>query len=208
MIAIALSLLVSSATAGDSAWREPKPYVRPLLNASAVSVNGNFFAIASGGAVGGVRVRYKDKPHWLSHTRLQGLGSYGITSGSLGADVRLGSFIGPDGKVARLQMGPDVWFNGYGVIGAPDYHLPWSPGVDLSTVATLKIVKELHLVGEATPGWAFLPDRQLGGLGPFHELNLAAMAVVRTKALAVTVGYSRRYTNFGVVEGLILAAAI
>lgn len=207
MIAIATALLLTS-TAEASDWREPKPYVRPVLNVSAVSVNGSFFAIASGGAVGGVTTRYKEVPHWYSHTRASAIGSYGLTTGSLGGDLRLGSFIGPDGKLARLQVGPDLWYNGYGVIGAPDFHLPWSPGVDLSTVATLKIVKELHLVGEATPGWAFLPDRQQGGIGPFHELTLAASAVVRTQVLRITVGYSRRYTNFGMVEGLILSGAI
>jgi hypothetical protein len=206
MVAFLLTLLATASSAGE--WREPKPYVRPLLNVSAVSVNGNFFAIASGGAVGGVRVRYKKPPHWLSHTRAQAVGSLGLSTMSLGGDLRLGSFFGPDGKVARLQVGPDFWYNGYGQVGALDYHLPWSPGVDLATVTTLKVVKELQIVGEVTPGWAFLPDRQLGGLGPFHELNLAAYAVVRTKVIRLTVGYSRRYTNFGMVEGLILSGAL
>ncbi len=211
LIAALITVLISLSPAADAAdgqWRDPRPYARPVLNVSGISVNGNFFAVASGGAVGGVFVKYKDKPHWLSHTRALALGSYGLTSGSLGADGRVGSFIGPDGKVFRVQVGPDVWFNGYGDVNAVDYHLPWSPGVDLSTVTTLKIVKELHLVGEATPGWAFLPDRQQGGLGPFHELTLAASMVVRTDLVRLTLGYRRRWTNFGMFEGIILSGAL
>lgn len=199
-------LALSAAWAGE--WRDPKPYVLPVLNVGVVVVDGFTAAQASAGAIGGVRVRYSDKPHWVSHTRASVIGSYGLNTGSLGADLRLGSFIGPDWKVVQYQVGPDAWYNGYGRIDAEDYWLPWSPGVDLRNVVTLKFAPELHVVGEATPGWAFVTDRQTGDVDPFHELTLAAMLVIRAPFARLTIGYSRQYRSFGMSEGLILSGAL
>jgi hypothetical protein len=198
---------VASAAPGAS-WSPPRPYVLPIVNFSLVSVNGETSAQASGGLVGGMRMRYGMPPHWLSHTRAQAVGTYGVNTGSLGADARVGSFLGPDGKVFLYQLGPDIWYNGYGTEDSLDYHLPWSPGVDLRNVLTLKIVREVRLVGEATPGWAFVESRRQGGVGPFDELTLTGMAVIDAEVVRLTVGYTRQYRTFGVYQGLILSGAL
>lgn len=199
--------------AGDAAlaadWSTPQPYILPVLNLSLVAVNGRTNAQASAGLVGGMRIKDRDSPHWLSHTRGSIVGMYGIPSGALGADLRAGSFFGPDTRFVQYQLGPDFWFNGYGSpTNGNDYYMPWAPGVELRNALTFKIVRELQLVGEANPGWVFLEERQAENLGPLHELTLTAMAVIRTAPLRLTVGYTRQYRSFGVYEGLILSGAL
>ena len=148
--------------------------------------------------------------HWLSHTRGRVIGSYGLLSGGLGADLRVGSFFGPDWKMLRYQLGPDIWYNGYGNVdtSTQDYWLPWAPGVDISNVVTLKLLTEFHIIGEATPAFVFHPDRQSDQVEPFDELTLALAGVIRTQPIRLTVGYLRRYQAGGVYEGLILSGAI
>lgn len=202
---LALSSLLSVAEAND--W-ERVPYVMPILNVRAVTVGGVTTAQAVGGAEAGLVQRYADKPHWMSHTRGAATGIYSFTANSIGADVRVGSFFGPDGRWVRWQVGPDVWFNGYGVPGALDYHLPWSPGVDLRNAVTLKVVRGFALLGEATPGWAFVPERALGGLGPFHELTLLGAVRLQTDVLTVTVGYQRAWNAVGTIDGFIISGRL
>ena len=207
-----IALLAGVASAAPGEWKDPKPYLAPILNVSAVSVNGNWNAIAAGGATGGVRVRYTEQPHWLSHTRAVVVGMYGLTSGSLGAELRGGSFIGPDWKHLQWQVGPDLFYGGYGDPLSEDYWLPWAPGLDLHNVVTLKVVREFQLVGEATPGWVFRAERKqppgVESVAPFDQLYLAAMAVIRTPVLRITVGYSRQYSSVGTIEGIILSGAL
>ena len=207
-----IPLLAGLATASAGEWRDPRPYLAPILNLSAVSVNGDWYAIASAGATGGVRVRWSEAPHWLSHTRAVVVGMYGVPSGSLGAEVRGGSFIGPDWKHLQWQVGPDLFYGGYGDPRAEDYWLPFAPGLDLHNVVTFKLVRELHLVGEATPGWVFREERKqrrnVESVAPFDQLTLAAMAVIRAPFARLTVGYSRQYSSVGVVEGIILSGAL
>ncbi|MEQ1568077.1 MAG: hypothetical protein ABMA64_20730 [Myxococcota bacterium] len=194
--------------AAAGGWTEPRPYVLPVVNLSVIAVNGETSAQASVGAVGGARLKYRDPPGWLSHTRGSVVGSYGLNTGSYGADLRAGSFIGPDTKFLQYQVGPDLWFNGFGREDSVDYHLPWSPGIDLHNLLTLKLAKEFHLVGEVTPGFPFAGERLGGGIGPFPELTLAGMAVVRASFLHLTIGYSRQYRSFGSYDALILSGAL
>ena len=153
-------------------------------------------------------MRYVGGPKLLLNTRASGVGMLGLPSGSLGGDFRVGSFIGPQGKYALLQIGPDVWFNGYGQPGAPDFHLPWSPGLNIRNVLTITPVREFQIVGEATPGWAVVAARQGDNVRPFHELTLTAMVVLRATAIRLTVGYTRQYRAFGTYDGLILSGAL
>lgn len=195
----------TGATADAAEWTAPQPYVLPVLNLSVIAINGTTTAQASAGLVGGMRMKYRESPHWLSHTRGSVIGQYGVLSGSLGADLRAGSFFGPDGRWLQYQLGPDFWYNGYGRQDAVDYYLPWSPGMDLHNALTFKIVREFQIVGEANPGWVFLEERRADNLGPMHELTLTAMAVIRARVINLTVGYTRQYRAFGVYEGLILS---
>lgn len=190
-----------------NSW-ESTPYVLPRLDFQAVTVGQVTTAQAIVGLEGGLLSRQARKPHWLSHTRAGVSGIYGFSAGSLGADVRAGSFFGPDGALVRWQVGPDVWFNGYGSRNALDYHLPWSPGVNLRNVAMLKVVRGLGLVGEASPGWAFLPARQRGGVGPMHELTLLGAVAIQSRVAVVTLGYQRSWNAVGVVEGFVIRGGL
>ena len=213
-VVAAMAMWTTTAEAADpgappsQGWSAPKPYLLPILNFSLISVNGETSAQASGGLVGGMRLRYGLPPHWLSHTRAQVVGTYGVITGSLGADLRVGSFMGPDTRFVQYQLGPDVWYNGYGDEDANDYWLPWSMGVDARNVLTFKVIREFQIIGEATPGWAFDADRRGGGVGPFDELTLTGMVVLNTPVIRLTVGYTRQYRVFGVYEGLILSGAL
>jgi len=201
-------LLALLGTAEAANWGKTKPYVRPVLTGGVISVNGRTHAQATGGVVAGATVRDRADPHWFSHTRGLATGTYGLTTGNLGAQVRAGSFIGPDGKIFRYQIGPDVFFDGYGQPGAEDLHLPWSPGVDIVNSLLVKLSKPLVLRGDLTPGWVFVPERQAKSVKPFHQLTASAVAVLRTDALRLTVGWQRSYNRAGVVDALILSGAI
>lgn len=201
-------MLGAGALAAPSAWSDPKPYAAPVVNLSLIAVNGNTSAQAAVGLIGGVRLRYKEPPHWLWHSRAMAVGSYGLNTGSLGGDLRLGSFVGPDGKLVQLQFGPDLWYQGYGTEGAADYYLPWTPGVDLRSVATLKLAPEVQIVGEASPGFVFLEERRSEEVKPFDQLTLAAMLVIRAPFARLTLGYTRQYNSYGVVEGILLSGAL
>jgi hypothetical protein len=201
-------LLALLGTAEASNWGKARPYVRPVLSGGVISINGRTHAQATGGAVAGVTIRDRADPHWFSHTRGLATGTYGITSGSLGAQARVGSFIGPDGKLFRYQIGPDIFFDGYGQRGAEDFYLPWSPGVDIMNSLLVKLSKPLVLQGTLVPGWVFVPERQAQSVKPFHQLTASAVAVLRTDALRLTVGWQRSYNRAGVVDALILSGAI
>jgi len=199
-------VLTVQSFAGD--WGPPKPYVRPILSVGYVSVNGNGYGIATGGAAGGVRMRKRGDTPLLSHTRAQLTGSYGLNSGSIGADARVGSFIGPDTKLIQYQVGPDVYYNGYGDTTSPDFYLAWAPGLDIVNTLLVKLSKPVQLYGELTPGWVFNADRRSGIVSPFDELLLLGAVLVRTKVINVTVGVQRRYSAAGQIDSIVLGAAI
>jgi len=200
-------LAIAIAQAGH--WKDPRWYVDPILNGGAVSVNGVTYAQASGGLQGGFRSRYKgsDIP-WMNHTRARGIGTYGITSGSLGADFRVGSFFGPAWKRVVLQHGPDLWYSGYGSTASPDYRLNWSPGIDLFNGIRVKVAKGLFLNGEVVPAWAFAPARRGGGLWIFDEFRTGASVTARVSKLSLTVGYTHRWNAAGEQGFVVLGAGI
>jgi hypothetical protein len=188
-------------------WRD-RTYVFPHLNVRALGVNDAVVLQGVGGLEGGFVRRWNKAPHYVSQTRAVALGLYGLTTGSAGGDFRVGSFVGPDLSVVRLAFGPDVWFNGYGNAGALDYWLPWSPGVDLPASAYWKIAPSVLLDTAVVPGWAFDPDRQSGGVGPFHELTLLAAVHVELRGPSIVLGWQRTYNGVGVIDGLILSLSL
>jgi len=185
--------------AGASDWGEPKPYLTPRLSASVIQVNGVVVPQAVFGADAGLLIRDREQPHWLSHSRISGTGNYGLGTSSLGYDGRVGSFFGPDGKWARLQSGPDVWFNGYGTPSSPDYYLAGSAGVDLRNTALFKLADSFVVQLEATPGWAFAPERQsaIEILKVAHELTVGGVASLDTDSFGLTLGYLRAWNAAG-----------
>lgn len=198
--------LMGTAQAAD--WGEPKPYLQPRLNIGGVAVNGVWHAQAIGGADVGVTVRDKDTPHWLSLTRIGATGMYGITSGSLGGDFRLGSFFGPDGKVARLLSGPDIFYNGYGDPTAEDYYLAWSPGLDIRNTVVFKIAKEFKLLGHVIPGWAFNPNRAAPDVPVFTHVNLGTSVVIKGGSFRLQIGVERQINAAGTQDYIVLGAGI
>lgn len=201
-----VSWLAGLVPAQASGWEGPEPFLLPLVEVTFVAVDGATSAQASAGLVGGMRLRAVESPHWLSTTRGAIVGAYGLNTGSLGADLRVGSFIGPDLKYVTVQAGPDFWFNGFGDVDSEDYFEPWSPGVDLYASVTVEPVPELGFVVEVTPGWAFLPSRQ-GAFddAPLHELTLAGLVVLRTPVARFTAGYQRHYAVYGVRDAIVLS---
>lgn len=214
-----MTLLVNPAVAAP-----PQPWVhewygRPRLNVRAVSVNGVTSAQALVGAEGGVRYvhapilgrgkkRKRGPADIVGRTRAQGDVLYGLFSKSLGADLRVGSFIGPTSKYVTYQVGPDVWFNGYGVPDGVDYHLPWSLGVEIPNTFIVHFVPEVDMQLGISPGWAFDKDRQGGGLGPFHEVSMFAALSARVGSFSFVVGYQRLYNAAGTTDGLILSGGL
>ncbi|MBT3219439.1 MAG: hypothetical protein HN348_10135 [Proteobacteria bacterium] len=203
-----LVLFLSAALAGSPGghW-ETKPYIQPRVNIRAVSVNGNLTAQAVLGAEGGLQYNKLGSP-WQGRTRLSAIGMYGLTSGSLGADVRLGSFIGPKFGIFRYEVGPDFWYNGYGKTNATDYHLPWSPGVSIPNTVILSFHEMFGVLGSATPGWAFLPERAGGGIGPFHEFTLLGALMLRLGGAGITVGYQSTWDSAGVTKGVVFSGSL
>jgi hypothetical protein len=202
-----IALWTMAVAGASTGWSQPRPYAFPVLNIGVVSVPGGTpVAQASVGLVGGARVKYREAPGWLWDTRGSLIGTYGLNTSSLGADARVGTFIGPDVKLITYQVGPEVWIDGYGRPDSIDYYLPWSPGVDLFNEVTLKLIPQVHVVGQVAPGFAFDGRRHgEGQVAPFDELMLAAMLDIRTNILSLTVGYSRQYQSYGTLDGIILS---
>lgn len=189
-----------------SQWTR-KFYAQPRGNVRAIAVNGRTGAQALVGLEGGLRyVHLADgRPDVAGRTRAQADGLYGLTANSFGYGLRLGSFIGPTSKIVTWQAGPDLWANQYGRVGALDYHLPFSVGLDLSNVLTFHVDPRVNATIGLTPGWAFDKDRQGGGLGPFHELSAFVAVAVSAGGFSFVVGYAREYNAAGTTDGLILS---
>lgn len=195
-------------TAWGREWTEPTPYLTPTLNVALVWVNGDTSARTAVGLVGGTRSRYTRSPHWLSDTRFSLLGQYGIDTGSLGADVRVGSYFGPDTRGITWQFGPEVWANGFGDPQSPDGYLPWSPGVAVHNGLVVEAGDYVALLLEASPGWAFAGSRRAAPVGPFDELDLSAAVDLHTRYVELRIGYTRSYRWFGHQDALVLYGSL
>lgn len=207
VLALALSSPASAAPAKEG-WLTT-PYARPILSGGGVLVRGQTVVQTQAGGEVGVRYRYrKPRPHWLGRTRARAVGVY-ATTGSLGADVRLGSFMGPDWKIVSLSHGPDFWFDVYGREGAVDYHLPPTVGVDLLNQLTIRIVPgQLSWITSLAPGWVSNVNRRAPGLGPFHTLTARTVLALRTEFATVQTGVQVQWTSAGPVSSLILAGSL
>jgi hypothetical protein len=200
--------LVASALAVD--FKTDGPYVQPHLGVHTVFASGDTHVQAALGAGAGQRWRDADGVHLLNHTRASVTGLYGITGGSLGADLRAGDFIGPDGRVGTLQVGPDLWVNGYGDATSEDYVLPWSTGLDLRTTVVGKLSQSTRLIGEAVPGWAFAASRQavpkIWGL--FDQGSVTGALALHFDDLRLTVGVGRVWDAGGQRDVLVIGGGL
>ena len=203
---LAFTLLIGllypcQAVADPGGW-----YAKPQVNIRALRVNSQSVIQATLGAEGGLRYPISDG--FMGRTRLGAVGLYGISSGSLGGDFRLGSFIGPAGRMGFVQIGPDFWFNGYGRKTATDYRLPWSPGLSIPAIASMALHPSIRAVTSVTPGWAFSQGRRGGGLGPFDEFSLVGAAVITAGTGHLTLGYQHSWNRAGTIQGLLLSGGL
>lgn len=199
-----IAAFATLAAAGQ--WKPQKPYVAPRLDGQLVLYDGAALVQARGGADLGLLVRYAEDPFWLSHTRLGLTGILGLTTFHYGGDARLGSFFGPDWELLRIQLGPDVWYNGYGDPTAnDDLYLPWSPGLDLPLTVEIAREESLSLLTAAIPGWAFSPARSTTTLDVVDEFTALAALSLALPKFGLTAGYQRTWNAAGVTEGLILS---
>ncbi|MCO4747019.1 MAG: hypothetical protein KC912_19635 [Proteobacteria bacterium] len=206
--------LIAALALGAAADAKPKkgwettPYFEPILSATAALVGGQSVVQTQAGGIVGLQYLYrKPRPWWAGRSRLRAVGIYAPISGSLGTDVRLGSFIGPDWKVVQLQHGPDLWFDMYGTPGSPDYHLPPTIGVDIRNQLLVRILPELSWITAVSPGWVSNPARQ-ADLGPIHTLDMSTVMAIQTEFATLQVGVRRTWTSAGPVTGLILTGGL
>ena len=195
------SLVGPSLALAESGW-----YGKPQANVRAIQVNNQTVVQATAGVEGGLR--YGLSSSIKGRTRAGMVGIYGLNTGSAGADLRVGSFIGPAGKTGYLMFGPDLWVNGYGGDSSTDYRLDWAPGLSLPANAGLTLSPAFRLIGAVTPGWAFDERRKQGGIGPFDELGLLGAGVLNVGSAYLTLGYQQTWNNVGVIRGVILSGAI
>lgn len=208
-LALAVALSSPAHAAPQKRGWEGTPYFAPILSGGGVLVNGQTVVQTQIGGEVGYRYRYrKPRPHVVGRTRARAVGIY-ATTGSLGADVRLGSFMGPDWKVVQLLHGPDFWFDVYGSPRAPDYHLPPTVGVDLLNQVTVRIIQgQLNWVTAVSPGWVSNRQRRAPQLGPFHTMTARTAMVLRTDFGTLQLGVQRQWTSAGPVNGLILSGSL
>lgn len=189
-----------------SPWTS-KPYGRPRGDVRALRVNGVVAAQAIVGAEAGLRyVHQRDgKRDLLGRTRILADALVGLGTDSFGYQARLGSFIGPTSEYVTWQVGPDLWVSQYGSPTSIDYHLPWSPGIDIPNVVLFHVHPAADLQLGASPGWAFRRPRQVNRIGPFHELSGFAAVAVSAGGFSLVVGLQRVWNAAGATDGLILS---
>jgi len=90
-----------------------QPYARPQFGLSTWTSGGTTRSATSLGAQVGIRFWEQKK----RRPRIEGIsrasGSYLLSNGADGLDVRVGAFAGPAWKKLRVQTGPDVYWNRY-----------------------------------------------------------------------------------------------
>jgi hypothetical protein len=201
VLTLLLGLCGPSIALAGSAW-----YGKPQANVRVVRINENTVIQASAG--GEVGLRYGLSEFFKGRTRLGAIGLYGLNTNTLGADLRLGTFLGPAGRTGFLQIGPDLWMNGYDGTDEKDYKLVWSQGLSITTTGSLTLHPSIRLIGAISPGWAFNPVRQRDGLGPFDELNMMTATVISGGDGHLTIGYQQSWNSAGIIQGLILSGGL
>jgi hypothetical protein len=187
----AMLVMVGASEARAGSW-SPQPYVKPNLG---VAIYGGSGVAATGvglGAQGGVRYANADGPVPLGGTTRVS-GTYTLVAGGWGHDVRVGSFFGPQMKLASASAGVDVFHNGL-TVGS--YTLPGAVGVDLPLDVTVG-PSAVYLLGGITPALVFDSGRHVDwkatdAFGFGHEFEWRVGAAVNAKVFAIGVTYSRR----------------
>lgn len=179
---------------------EYDPFFRPDGGFSLYAGSGYIASAIAIGLVGGVQ-------YWDQESRLHGQTRAKATglllSGGLGYDLRVGSFIGPADKYWSVQVGPDVFRNGFRAGG---FVMEPSLGIDFVTRATLG-PPEAFLIAGVTPAVLFNPDRRVNWdaedhIGFGHEFEWQLGAVIDAGPLHLGAIYSRRITAVGIQQGV------
>jgi len=167
---------------------------------------------AEGGGEAGWKHRYvKRGSKFPINGRSRGRGTIlvGIPTGSYGADVRVGSFWGPQiGKYIFFAHGPDLWFNFYGTPASTDFYLPPTPGLAIQNSVLFQPAQAIGFFAYARPGWVFLPSRHPTNnyAGLFHEIDLGVGVRVNIPSIGSgTIGYRVTMDAYGIRPGIILS---
>ena len=186
-------VLVSMAFAQN--W-QASPYAKPIATVN--SFNG-YRAITLGGA-GGV-VAWDNSGLLATQTRVQT--AWHLYPGGGGNDLRLGSFWGPFHEYFSVMTGPDVFRNSF----RTDTEVLMAPSWGLDLPLTVRLgPQELHVQGAVVPSWLAKPSRR-ADLPGVHEFEWRAGLVV-DGPISFSIGYARRYTAFGVQEGVTFGVSL
>jgi hypothetical protein len=175
-----------------------EPYWRPVLGFSTFASSAGVSTGARLGATGGVH--YWKAP-LLGRTRV--LGAYTTGSSLSGLDLRLGSFMGPQWKLAGVEAGVDVFWDRYTAAGAEV--MPASAGVDLPLAVQVGPESFYGMAG-VTPAILFAPERRVDwsstdAFGFGHEFGWQLGVGARLGRVGANLLYSRRIVASGVYSG-------
>jgi hypothetical protein len=186
-----------------------EPFIDPHVGVTSVTINGDTGVQATAGGEAGYHYTWTGDPKLVGETRIGATLLYGLTSNSIGYDVRIGSFIGPKLGDLVLQAGPDLFYNGYGQAGASDYNLPATGGLSLPVTATYTPITEVGVSGRITPSWVFNPERRSSiEIGPFDELTAYLGANLSLGEVRGSVGYQWQWTSQGVIQGVVVSGGL
>jgi hypothetical protein len=180
-------LLLTTALAQN--W-QARPYARPIATVN--SFNGA--RALTLGAAGGVLAWDNDS---LLATQTRAQLAWHLYPGGGGNDTRVGSFWGPFHEYFSLMAGPDVFRNSFRTDTEVLLEPSW--GMDLPVMLRLG-PQELHVSGAVVPSWVVAKSRR-ADLPGVHEFEWRVGLVI-DGPLSFSIGYARRYTAFGVQEGV------
>ena len=155
LLATSLVFAPSTAQANDEAWKT-RPYLSPNLVFSAIDSSAGSRLFAGIGGQGGFIMTQQDKTIPLT-VRTRASGTWFVTSGGGGGDLRVGSFVGPNATLFSAEIGVDLFRNQF---SSEDWTLPRSIGIDLPI--NIVVGPELvQVVAGATPALLFNNSRRV-----------------------------------------------
>lgn len=187
--------LLAAAPAHAGSW-DPKPYIKPNLGFTLYGDGTtNASAVGLGAQAGFTYFNSEDLGVPMAgRTRVSGTYQL-VTSGGPGGghDIRLGTFMGPQFKLASAELGLDVFHNG---ITLGNYQLDNAVGLDIPLNVTLG-PQQIYALAGITPTLVFDPDRHVNwkavdAFGFGHEFEWRVGAALNAGPIGLGLTYTRR----------------
>jgi len=174
-------------------------FVQPQVGAATLAAHGGTAMAADVGASGGMQYRYTGNPKLRGQTYADLSAQLG--SGVLGADVRLGSRLGPASKGVSPQLGLEVFYNQAAWSGA---QLAGSMGISVPLVVQYS-KDSIGVEAGIAPSWMANPNRRtpsraLGVPGFAHEMAYFAVADFKTNGMRLGLRYEAQVREVGVTH--------